>query len=146
MQIEPAVKEFAARYAARSPQVVWTTLVADLETPVSAFLKVTGARPKRAFSSDALPASFLLESVEGGSVRGRYSIIGLEPDLIYRTNGRSAEVNATHRQTRRDLRRPQSRRLGPCGLSSRKAGLRCRTGCRQWPRGCSGTWAMTPFG
>ncbi|HTV27762.1 MAG TPA: anthranilate synthase component I [Xanthobacteraceae bacterium] len=93
MQIEPAVKEFAARYAARSPQVVWTTLVADLETPVSAFLKVTGARPKRASSSDALPASFLLESVEGGSVRGRYSIIGLEPDLIYRTNGRSAEVN-----------------------------------------------------
>jgi anthranilate synthase component 1 len=99
MQIEPAVEEFAARYAARSPQVVWTTLVADLETPVSAFLKVTGflkvagARPKRAASSDAPPASFLLESVEGGAVRGRYSIIGLEPDLIYRAIGRNAEIN-----------------------------------------------------
>ena len=87
MQIEPAADEFAARYAAGSPQVVWTTLVADLETPVSAFLKVTGARPKRAASAGSAPISFLLESVEGGAVRGRYSIIGLEPDLIFRISG-----------------------------------------------------------
>ena len=93
MQIEPAAEEFAARYAARAPQVVWIALVADLETPVSAFLKVTGAHPKRASPSDAPPISFLLESVEGGAVRGRYSIIGLEPDLIYRANGASAEIN-----------------------------------------------------
>ncbi len=52
-------------------------LVADLETPVSAFLKIAGGRPM----------SFLLESVEGGAVRGRYSIIGLEPDLIWRADG-----------------------------------------------------------
>jgi anthranilate synthase component I len=93
MQIEPAADEFAARYAAGSSQVVWTTLVADLETPVSAFLKVTGARPKRASSSASLPISFLLESVEGGAVRGRYSIIGLEPDLIFRVSGRNAAFN-----------------------------------------------------
>jgi len=93
MQIEPAGEEFAARYAARSPQVVWTTLVADLETPVSAFLKVTGARPKRVSPSIASPIGFLLESVEGGAFRGRYSIIGLEPDLIYRADGRTAEIN-----------------------------------------------------
>ena len=37
--------------------------------------------------------SFLLESVEGGAVRGRYSIIGLEPDLIFRVNGARAEIN-----------------------------------------------------
>jgi len=88
MLIEPASPAFAARYAAGEPQVVWTTLVADLETPVSAFLKLAGARPQ----------SFLLESVEGGEVRGRYSIIGLEPDLILRVHGRHAEIN----------RRPQS--------------------------------------
>ena len=70
MQIEPSAEKFAARYEAGEPQVVWTTLVADLETPVSAFLKIAGSRPM----------SFLLESVEGGAVRGRYSIIGLEPD------------------------------------------------------------------
>ncbi len=86
MQIEPAADAFAARYARGEAQVVWTTLVADLETPVSAFLKVAGGR-----------MSFLFESVEGGAARGRYSIIGLEPDLIWRANGGSAEINRTAR-------------------------------------------------
>jgi anthranilate synthase component 1 len=86
--IEPAVEAFTARYARREPQVVWTTLVADLETPVSAFLKVAGARPM----------SFLFESVEGGATRGRYSIIGLEPDLVWRANGAAAEINRAARQ------------------------------------------------
>jgi anthranilate synthase component 1 len=45
MLIEPSAAAFAARYAAGEPQVVWTTLVADLETPVSAFLKLSGTRP-----------------------------------------------------------------------------------------------------
>jgi anthranilate synthase component 1 len=54
MQIEPTAEAFARRYTKGSPQVVWTTLVADLETPVSAFIKVAGARPM----------SLLLESVE----------------------------------------------------------------------------------
>src|SRR6202521_6214373 len=87
MQIEPAEQVFAQRYAAGEAQVVWTTLVADLETPVSAFLKIAGGRPM----------SFLLESVEGGITRGRYSIIGLDPDLIWRTNGAGAEINRAPR-------------------------------------------------
>jgi anthranilate synthase component 1 len=82
MQIEPAAEAFAARYAAGEPQVVWTTLVADLETPVSAFLKVANR-----------PMSFLLESVEGGAARGRYSIIGLEPDVVWRARGSQAEIS-----------------------------------------------------
>jgi len=89
MQIEPSAETFAALYAAGEPQVVWTTLVADLETPVSAFLKVTGSR------KNAPAASFLLESVEGGAVRGRYSIIGIEPDVIFRVDGARAEINRT---------------------------------------------------
>ncbi len=93
MQIEPSAETFAARYAAGEPQVVWTTLVADLETPVSAFLKVTAARPKPPAAKTGSPASFLLESVEGGEARGRYSIIGLEPDLVFRVNGNRAEIN-----------------------------------------------------
>jgi anthranilate synthase component 1 len=88
MQIEPSANEFAERYASGEPQVVWTTLVADLETPVSAFLKI----------ADGRPMSFLFESVEGGAVRGRYSIIGLDPDLIWRANGTCAEVNRSTRQ------------------------------------------------
>src|ERR1041385_6268953 len=91
MQFEPSAASFAKRYAAGEPQVVWTTLVADLETPVSAFLKIAGSRP----------SSFLLESVEDGAVRGRYSIIGLEPDVIFRINGRRAEIN---RAAQRDPR------------------------------------------
>src|SRR5246127_5675084 len=90
MQVEPSAQTFAARYAAGEPQFVWTTLVADLETPVSAFLKIAGSRPM----------SFLLESVEGGAVRGRYSIIGLEPDLIWRTQGNRAEINRAARDRR----------------------------------------------
>src|SRR5437763_9167630 len=87
MQIEPSAEAFAARYGRGEPQMVWTTLVADLETPVSAFLKVAGGRAM----------SFLFESVEGGAVRGRYSIIGLEPDLVWRTDGSKAEINRAAR-------------------------------------------------
>ena len=87
MQIEPAAASFERTYAAARAQVVWTTLVADLETPVSAFLKVASRRP----------LSFLLESVEGGATRGRYSVIGLDPDVVWRANGATAEINRTAR-------------------------------------------------
>ena len=87
MQIEPSEEAFAARYLRGEAQVVWTTLVADLETPVSAFLKLGGGKAM----------SFLLESVEGGAVRGRYSIIGLEPDLIWRSQHGAASINRTAR-------------------------------------------------
>jgi anthranilate synthase component 1 len=83
MQIEPSPDAFATRYGRGEAQVVWTTLVADLETPVSAFLKIAGSRPM----------SFLFESVEGGATRGRYSIIGLDPDVIWRADGARAEIN-----------------------------------------------------
>ena len=81
----PSLEKFCEVYDKGRPQVVWTRLVADLETPVSAFLKLAGDRPN----------SFLLESVEGGAVRGRYSIIGLEPDVIWRANGDSAAINTS---------------------------------------------------
>ena len=81
--IEPDFATFARLYDAGTPQVAWTRLVADLETPVSAMLKLAHERPN----------SFLLESVEGGAARGRYSIIGCEPDLIWRANGVRAELN-----------------------------------------------------
>jgi anthranilate synthase component 1 len=83
MRIEPTPDAFAAAYASGRPQVVWTTLVADLETPVSAYLKLAEGRPN----------AFLLESVEGGAARGRYSMIGLKPDLIWRCTGATADIN-----------------------------------------------------
>src|SRR5262249_7113607 len=83
MQIQPSPESFGAVYASGRPQVVWTTLVADLETPVSAMLKLADGRPH----------SFLLESVGGGAGRGSYSFIGLKPDLIGRGRKDKAEVN-----------------------------------------------------
>ena len=97
MEILPGGSAFAARYAAGEPQLVWTTLVGDLETPVSAFLKLAGGKPH----------GFLLESVEGGAVRGRYSIIGLDPDVVWRTRGAAAEINRDAQQNRDAFR--------PCG-------------------------------
>ena len=71
----PDYAAFAARYEAGQPSLVAVSLVADLETPVAAFLKLRAGHSGPAF---------LLESVEGGAVRGRYSMIGLDPDLIWR--------------------------------------------------------------
>ena len=81
--VSPPFDTFAKVYASGAAQVVWTRLVADLETPVSAYLKLARKQPM----------SFLLESVEGGATRGRYSVIGLEPDLVWRAHGNHAEVN-----------------------------------------------------
>jgi anthranilate synthase component 1 len=83
MFIEPEYDSFARVYEDGGNQVVWTKVVSDLETPVSAMLKIARDEAN----------SFLLESVEGGAVRGRYSIIGLRPDLIWRVNGGAAEIN-----------------------------------------------------
>ncbi|MGH7186517.1 MAG: anthranilate synthase component I, partial [Pseudomonadota bacterium] len=83
MQVEPEFSVFAEAYRAKRPSVLWTRLVADLETPVSAMLKLAEGRP----------SSFLFESVEGGAVRGRYSFIGLKPDLIWRCRDDQAEIN-----------------------------------------------------
>jgi anthranilate synthase component I len=83
MDVLPAAAPFAARYERDEPQLAWTSLVADLETPVSAFLKLSAGRPY----------SFLLESVEGGAVRGRYSILGFAPDAVWRCFDGRAEIN-----------------------------------------------------
>ncbi len=82
MHVEPSFEQFRNGYDADKPQLIWTRLVFDLETPVSAYMKLAAGRKN----------TFLLESVEGGAVRGRYSIIGLEPDLVFRSAGASAEI------------------------------------------------------
>ena len=83
MALTPDFDTFAKAYEAGENQVVYTRLAADLDTPVSLMLKLTGAQ------KDA----FMLESVTGGEVRGRYSIIGMKPDLVWRCRGELAELN-----------------------------------------------------
>lgn len=83
MQFSPDRAAFDASYKAGENQVVWTTLVADLDTPVSLMMKLSNAGIN----------SFVLESVTGGEVRGRYSILGLKPDLIWRYRNGTCEIN-----------------------------------------------------
>lgn len=87
MQSDPDFAAFEAAYKAGRGQVVRTKLIADLETPVSAFLKLAEGKPN----------SFLFESVEGGSIIGRYSFLGMRPDLIWRCRGAKAEINRNAR-------------------------------------------------
>ena len=81
-QILPDEATFSQRFASGYSQLVWTSVPADLDTPVSAMLRL--------MQNDA--PCFLLESVEKGEIRGRYSVIGLMPDLIWRAHGNTSEI------------------------------------------------------
>ncbi len=89
MEIFPNKSDFVRAYENGQNQVIYTRLTADLDTPVSLMLKVVAAGEM----------SFMLESVTGGEVRGRYSVIGFKPDLIWRCRGETSELN---RQARYD--------------------------------------------
>ncbi len=79
----PERDAFIAAYESGTAQLFWSELIADLETPVAAYLKL----------AEGEPFSFLLESVEDGDIRGRYSLIGLAPDLLFRVSDGKPEIN-----------------------------------------------------
>jgi anthranilate synthase component 1 len=82
----PAPGDFAALARQGNLIPVSREILADLETPVSAFLKVHRG-----------PYGFLLESVEGGETWGRYSFLGTEPARVFRTHGRRVTVETPGR-------------------------------------------------
>lgn len=83
MDLSPDFPAFERAWAEGRNQLVTIRLAADLDTPVSLMLKL----------AEAAPLSFMLESVTGGEVRGRYSIVGMKPDLIWECRGASARIN-----------------------------------------------------
>ncbi len=83
MQLSPTYEEFERAWALGQNQVVFARLAADLDTPVSLMLKLAEARPD----------TFMLESVTGGEVRWRYSLVGMKPDLIWKCHGTQASIN-----------------------------------------------------
>jgi anthranilate synthase component 1 len=85
----PAFESFEAGWSRGENQLVYARLAADLDTPVSLMLKL----------ADAAKMSFMLESVTGGEVRGRYSVVGLKPDVIWECRGQESRIN---RQARFD--------------------------------------------
>ena len=74
MEITPNIKHFSKKIKSKKYNrfCLWTEISADLETPITAYLKLIKKNKN----------NFLLESVEGGSSRGRYSIIGIESDKL----------------------------------------------------------------
>ena len=64
------------------PQLLTKNLIADVETPISCLLKIKKNQKY----------SFLLESVEGGSLRGRYSLLGCDPDIVWQVNNGKASI------------------------------------------------------
>ena len=89
MALIPSLESFTKGWEAGRNQVVYARLAADLDTPVSLMLKLAEARAD----------SFMLESVTGGEVRGRYSVVGMKPDLIWQCHGQASRIN---RQARFD--------------------------------------------
>ena len=93
MQLFPGFAEFEAGWAKGQNQIVWARLAADLDTPVSLMLKL----------GDARADTFMLESVTGGEVRGRYSIVGMKPDLIWQCQGTESRINREARFDRQSF-------------------------------------------
>ena len=77
MELTPQYKDFEKNYQNGINQLVYCRLAADLDTPVSLMMKLTNEEDN----------SFILESVTGGEIRGRYSIIGMRPDKIWKCLG-----------------------------------------------------------
>jgi anthranilate synthase component I len=84
MQGQSDTAQSLAALNAGKATLIWRKCVADMETPVSAAAKLI----------EAGRGDFILESVEGGETRGRHSLIGLAPDLVFRADGQNAEINA----------------------------------------------------
>jgi anthranilate synthase component I len=83
MTLQPTFEAFERDWAQGRNVVVHARLAADLDTPVSLMAKLGEARAD----------TFMLESVTGGEVRGRYSVVGMKPDLIWRCHGTRSEIN-----------------------------------------------------
>ena len=84
MSLTPEFTTFEKEYKSGRNQVVYSKLTSDLDTPVSIMLKLAGAKKN----------SFILESVTGGEIRGRYSIIGMDPDLIWKCEGEQSFLSS----------------------------------------------------
>jgi len=81
-KISPSLNLFLKNFKNKKNQIIWKSLKSDLDTPVSAYLKLCKNKEN----------SFLLESVQDGTYRGRYSIIGTDPDLIWKCNNGIAYI------------------------------------------------------
>ncbi len=80
--LQPNLRLFNKNYNLGKNQIIFASLAADVHTPVSTLIK---------FKKEKY--SFLFESVEKGSQKGRFSIIGLKPDLIWQCKNNLCTIN-----------------------------------------------------
>src|SRR5436190_2028674 len=91
--IVPTLEQFVEKARRGNLIPVYREILADMETPVSAFRKLEG-----------WDHAFLLESVEGGDRIGRYSFVGGNPSLVLKTRGRQVEIRSSDGVDRRELK------------------------------------------
>ncbi len=92
MDILPTGSAFNTAYKAGKPQLVWTVMTSDMLTPVAAMRKLMSSSPYHLF----------FESVAGGATRGRYSIIALDPDIVWRCRDGTPELSANGARYKQD--------------------------------------------
>jgi anthranilate synthase component I len=119
--IETAFDAFAAAWERGENGLVWTRLVAALDTPISLMLKLTEARRD----------SFLLESVTGGEVRGRYSLMSMKPDLVWEARGHTARINRAARHDPEAWEDAGTDPLASLRALIAESASRCRLACRR---------------
>ena len=107
----PAFSDFQTAFDAGKSQLVYHQFPGDLETPVGTYLKLCMDEPY----------SFLLESVEGGNVLGRYSIIGMKPDLIW--NCKKGQVSIDGKDVKDDALKSLHEHLKNCEIDVIPDGL-----------------------
>jgi anthranilate synthase component 1 len=129
---QPSARDFVKLSRQHTLVPVYRTLTADLETPVSAFLRVAHEEPE----------AFLLESVEGGEHVGRYTFIGIEPykKIVSRGTAITVEEGGKRRNFEGDIFAELKRELSG-HTPARLAGLPPFTtwcgrssACPRWPR------------
>lgn len=89
----PTRQEFLAAARGDRPQIIWRDVLADVETPLSAYWKLAHDETY----------SFLLESVTGGESLARYSILGVRPRLVLRSKGRLLRRITARNESREQL-------------------------------------------
>jgi anthranilate synthase component I len=111
ISVSPSLEDFETHAKNGKSQLVWAWAPADLETPLSVYLKLTHGKPH----------SFLLESIEGGEKLGRYSVIGFDPDVIWSYDRNSDEdalktLRRLLHESHIDIVDPSIPPMGPSGL------------------------------
>ncbi len=90
---KPSLEEFKQKAKLGNLIPVYKEILADLDTPVSAYLKISGG-----------DYSFLLESIEGGEKWARYCFLGCDPAVIVSTKGRTLTVTENGKREESEIK------------------------------------------